>query len=71
MPGEKTLKVEHDRDACVGHGRCYVLAPDVFDEDERGHAVVKAASIPAELEKQARMAAENCPEDAISLRYDT
>ncbi len=71
MPAEKRLQVEHDRDACVGHGRCYVLAPDVFDEDEQGHAVVKVASIPAELEKQARMAAENCPEDAISLRSDT
>ena len=25
---------------CVGHGRCYELAPDVFGDDERGHCVV-------------------------------
>lgn len=71
MPAEKRLKVEHDRDACVGHGRCYVLAPDVFDEDEQGHAVVKLALVPADLEERARRAAENCPENAISLRSDT
>ncbi len=64
------MKVEHDSDACVGHGRCYVLAPEVFGEDEQGHAVVKVASLPAELEKQARQAAENCPEDAISFSSD-
>ncbi|MBW2232931.1 MAG: ferredoxin [Deltaproteobacteria bacterium] len=70
MSGGGKLKVEHDSNACVGHGRCYVLAPDVFDEDERGHGVVKQASVHAELAKQARLAAENCPEDAITLRSD-
>ena len=70
-PAEKRLKIEHDIDACVGHGLCYVLAPDVFDEDERGHGVVRVASVPADLEKQARRAAENCPEDAISISSDT
>jgi ferredoxin len=68
--GEEKLKVEHDADACVGHGRCYLLAPDVFDEDEQGHCVVKLVSVHAELEKQARRAVENCPEDAISLCPD-
>ena len=70
-PGERRLKVEHDSETCEGHGRCYVLAPDVFDEDDGGHGVVKVTSLPAELEEQARAAAENCPEDAISLRSDT
>ncbi len=70
MSGKGKWKVEHDADACVGHGRCYVLAPDVFDEDEQGHGIVKLASPPAELEEQASVAAENCPEDAISFRSD-
>ncbi len=64
------MKVEHDKDACVGHGRCYELAPDVFDEDDCGHGVVKLASLPAGMEKRARLAADNCPEDAISLQSD-
>ena len=71
MPEQgKRLKVEHDADACVGHGRCYQLAPDVFDEDEQGHGIVRQASVQHELAKQARLAFENCPEDAISLRTD-
>jgi ferredoxin len=49
----------------VGHGRCYVLAPDVFGEDERGHCVIVEAHVPSELEEKARLGAENCPESAI------
>ncbi len=70
MPGPKRWRVVHDADACVGHGRCYELAPDLFDEDDCGHGVVKMASLPAELEGLARRAADNCPEDAISLQPD-
>ncbi len=70
MSGEGKWKVEHDADACVGHGRCYLLAPDVFGEDDQGHGVVKQPSVQGELEERARLAAENCPEDAISLRME-
>jgi len=61
------VRVRVDLARCVGHGRCYVLAPDVFEEDERGHCVLKRAEIPSELEAQARLGEENCPEGAISL----
>jgi ferredoxin len=71
MSDEENWKVEHDGDACVGHGRCYVLAPDVFDEDEQGHGVVKLALVCGPLEKKVRRAAENCPEDAISLHRES
>ncbi len=70
MAGGGKLKVVHDGDACEGHGRCYVLAPSVFDEDDEGHAVVKVALLPPELEKEARVAAGNCPEDAITFISD-
>ena len=61
------MRVRVDRARCVGHGRCYVLGPDVFTDDERGHCVVRVESPPAELEAQARLGEENCPERAISL----
>jgi ferredoxin len=64
------MRVRVDRAKCVGHGRCYVLAPDVFTDDERGHCVVRVASLPSELENQARLGEENCPEAAISLDSD-
>jgi ferredoxin len=51
----------------VGHGRCYVLAPEVFTDDERGHCVVRMESVPRELEAGARLGEENCPEGAISI----
>ncbi|HEX5067612.1 MAG TPA: ferredoxin [Myxococcota bacterium] len=61
------MRVHVDRAKCVGHGRCYVLAPDVFEDDERGHCVVRKTELPAELEEQARRGQQNCPEHAISL----
>jgi ferredoxin len=61
------MRVRVDRAKCVGHGRCYVLAPDVFADDERGHCVVTHEELDAELVEQARRGARNCPEDAIEL----
>ena len=61
------MKVRVDRNVCVGHGRCYELAPDVYGEDERGHCTILRETIPPELEKQARAGEENCPEGAIEI----
>ncbi len=56
-----------DADRCTGHGRCYTLAPDVFDADEVGHSVVLVDEVSSELEAQAVTAERNCPERAITL----
>jgi ferredoxin len=65
------MKVKVDPEICVGHGRCYDLAPEVFDDDnDRGHALTHGEEIPPELEAKARRAAANCPERAISLEAD-
>lgn len=56
-----------DADKCTGHGRCYTLAPDVFDADEAGHCVVLVDKVSGELESQAVTAERNCPEHAITL----
>jgi ferredoxin len=61
------MRVRVDRERCVGHGRCYVLAPEVFGDDERGHCVVLAPEVGPALEAQARLGEQNCPEAAISL----
>ena len=54
-------------DLCTGHGRCYTLAPDVFDADEVGHCVVLVEDVSGELEAQALEGEQNCPEQAITL----
>lgn len=56
-----------DADRCEGHGRCYTLAPDIFDSDEVGHAVVLVETVSGALEAQAVDAEKNCPEGAITL----
>lgn len=61
------MRVVLDSVKCVGHGRCYVLGPDVFSEDDRGHCVLLMSEVPGEFEGQARMGDQNCPEGAISL----
>ncbi len=64
------MKVRVDLTVCVGHGPCYALAPDVFEDDERGHCTLLLESVPRSLEKQARMAEANCPEGAITIDED-
>ena len=61
------MKVRVDLDVCVGHGRCYALAPDVYGPDDRGHCEVLVAEVRRELEEQARAGEANCPERAITL----
>jgi ferredoxin len=60
-------RVRVDASKCVGHGRCYVLAPDAFEEDERGHCVVIAAEVSEADAEDARKGERNCPESAISV----
>jgi ferredoxin len=61
------MKLRIDADACTGHGRCYALAPELFDADEYGHGTLLVeGDVPANLEDQGRLAVANCPERAIS-----
>ncbi|WP_414686963.1 ferredoxin [Mycobacterium sp.] len=56
-----------DADRCEGHGRCYTLAPEIFDADEVGHAIVLVEDVSGERQAQAADAERNCPEAAITL----
>ena len=62
-----TMKVILNVDLCTGHGRCYSLAPSVFDCDEQGHSVVLVGDVEGDLLTQARIAVSSCPEGAISV----
>ena len=62
------MKIVFDRPKCQGHGRCYSLAPEVFESDDEGYAVLLVSGeVPTELEDAARLAADNCPEYAITV----
>lgn len=64
------MRIRLNQAACVGHGRCYELAPELFTDDERGHCVIVEAVVAEHLEKQARRAEANCPERAIEIDED-
>jgi ferredoxin len=62
------MRVIIDPDKCQGHNRCYALAPELFDVDDYGQALVlNDGEVPPELEAKARLAVANCPEYAISI----
>jgi len=62
------MRLVIDDDKCEGHGRCYSIAKQLFEPDEIGNGVVLGDGVvPPELEHEARLAVENCPELAISL----
>lgn len=61
------MRIRLDADRCQGHGRCYVLAPDLFDADDYGHCVLLVDEVPEGRQDEARSGVENCPEQALSL----
>ncbi|HYI62913.1 MAG TPA: ferredoxin [Acidimicrobiales bacterium] len=62
------MRIQYDRAACQGHNRCYLLAPELFDVDDEGYAILLVeGEVPTDLEGKARLAADNCPEYAITL----
>jgi ferredoxin len=66
-PEEPFVNVRLDPDACVGHGRCYVLGPDVFGADDYGHCELLVTEVDGGLLEQARAGEANCPEGAITV----
>ena len=61
------MRVRIDGEACTGHGRCYVLAPDLFECDDEGYGQVATADVDPAHEAQARKAVLGCPERAVVL----
>lgn len=66
-----TMQIHLDAEKCQGHNRCYALAPELFDVDDYGQAVLmEEGDVPDDLKEKARLAAANCPEYAITLTGD-
>lgn len=63
------MKLSVDSARCMGHGRCYAVAPELLDCDDEGYVTVRGSAIdvPEDQVGQARDAAANCPERAIEL----
>lgn len=63
------MKVRVEGSRCTGHGRCWTLAPDVYDADDdgfnnMGDTVVTVAD---GQEAVALRGAQACPEGALTV----
>jgi ferredoxin len=63
------MKIRVDHELCTGHARCHAVAPDVYPIDDVGYNAYRGREItcPSGLEGQARLGADACPEQAITL----
>jgi ferredoxin len=61
------VHIRLDADACVGHGRCYAIDPDVFEPDDLGHCIVLRSDVAPDDEDRARRAVDACPEGALVI----
>jgi ferredoxin len=62
------MRIKVDSEKCQGHNRCFVLAAELFELDEYGYATATdEGKVLPDLEDQARLAIENCPERAIEI----
>ena len=63
------MKLAVDAAGCMGHGRCYLMAPDLLADDDEGYVTIRgqAIDVPADQVDAAEDAAGTCPEQAITL----
>lgn len=57
------MKVELNKEACIGCGFCFSNAPENFECDENGYASLKNTTVTEE----AKEASNACPVSAISI----
>ena len=62
------MRITYNRDACQGHNRCYMLAPELFDVDDEGYAILLVdGEVPPSSTRKRNSACDNCPEYAIEV----
>ena len=61
------MRVDTDRQRCIGAAQCVLSAPAVFDHDDDGLVVVLQDEPAAELHEAVRLGQQLCPSQAIRL----
>ena len=67
--GGDVVRLTVDGASCMGHGRCYQMAPDLLTYDDEGYVTIRDQTIdvPADQVEAAEDAEGTCPEQAITL----
>jgi ferredoxin len=63
------MRIAISSEKCSGHGRCYTLAPSVYETDEMGFNAQRGQviDVPADEEEAARLGVISCPEEALTI----
>ncbi len=63
------MRLHVDEERCTGHGRCYALAPEVFEPDEEGMNAAGGTilEVAPGQEQAAQVGMDGCPEHAITV----
>jgi ferredoxin len=62
------MRIVIDTDVCTGNGRCYVVAPELFTDDDRGYGlVIGDGSLRDDQLELARRVIIACPERAVAV----
>ena len=61
------MRIEVDREACISVATCVAVAPNTFELDDEGIAIIKNAT--GDDAKTILQAAQSCPVNAIRI-YD-
>jgi ferredoxin len=65
------VRVRVDREFCTGHGRCYSLVPELFEDDDQGNGQARGAGhVSGDQLVYAQRAVQVCPEGAVVLEED-
>jgi ferredoxin len=65
------MRVNADRERCVGSGLCLLRLPEVFDQDEDGIVLVLDTDPPAALLNDVAGAVDACPSRALAMSPDS
>jgi ferredoxin len=61
------MRINADREVCIGAGNCVFAAPEVFDQHDDGTVELLDPDPAAEHHQSVRDAVARCPSGAISL----
>jgi ferredoxin len=69
MPADSRARLRVNRTACVGHGVCAELLPEVVNLDEWDYPIIADIPLPPRRARDVRRAVTACP--ALALRLSS
>ncbi|MEU5096483.1 ferredoxin [Streptomyces sp. NPDC020996] len=64
------MRIDIDRDLCIGAGQCALAAPEVFTQDDDGLSALRPGREDGGGDPMVREAARACPVGAVTVSGD-